>query len=595
MEQIQLQLIIDTAQSAKSVGEAKKALRDIQGELLNIKDTGSKEFRELAAVAGDLKDRIGDAKDAIAAFTPEGKFAAIANAASGIASGFQAAQGAMALFGGESKEVEKVLLKVQAATAVAQGLQGVAGLGDAMGNMRNVLKSVVSGLGTLRGALIATGIGAIAVAVGTLAANWDTFTKFIDKSFPSLGGVANLFDNIKKVAMGTVSSIVEGFKVVGDVLSNIFSGEFSKAFDTAKTFGSRVSQAYNEGFKEEEEAQAEQRKHDQAKIANEDLARRIKLEEAAGKDVYNIKRKWLKAETELIKFEKGEQSKEYKDSLLAIRVHELEHQKELEKQRAEQAAKAAEAKAWMKEVAMNDAKEAEATDIKNEEALKKILSDAAAEKTKTADEAHKQIQAGDKAAHDARISINQSIAENDKLLLQQKLANRNAELQLAAEVVNGLSQIGNIFIKDGEKNKKFQQRLALAQLAVDSGKALASAVAFSAANPSNAATFGIAGAIQYASAAGAILANIAKARQIIKGADSGTPPALGGATTPKTSVSLPSVPSLSNARNNGGGVSAPQQQQAQVYNQAIKVYVTETDITNSQKRVGTIEQRATIK
>lgn len=595
MEQIQLQLIIDTAQSAKSVGEAKKALRDIQGELLNIKDTGSKEFRELAAVAGDLKDRIGDAKDAIAAFTPEGKFAAIANAASGIASGFQAAQGAMALFGGESKEVEKVLLKVQAATAVAQGLQGVAGLGDAMGNMRNVLKSVVSGLGTLRGALIATGIGAIAVAVGTLAANWDTFTKFIDKSFPSLGGVANLFDNIKKVAMGTVSSIVEGFKVVGDVLSNIFSGEFSKAFDTAKTFGSRVSQAYNEGFKEEEEAQAEQRKHDQAKIANEDLARRIKLEEAAGKDVYNIKRKWLKAETELIKFEKGEQSKEYKDSLLAIRVHELEHQKELEKQRAEQAAKAAEAKAWMKEVAMNDAKEAEATDIKNEEALKKILSDAAAEKTKTADEAHKQIQAGDKAAHDARISINQSIAENDKLLLQQKLANRNAELQLAAEVVNGLSQIGNIFIKDGEKNKKFQQRLALAQLAVDSGKALASAVAFSAANPSNAATFGIAGAIQYASAAGAILANIAKARQMIKGSDSGTPPTLGGASTPKTSVSLPNVPSLSNARNNGGGVSAPQQQQAQVYNQPIKVYVTETDITNSQKRVGTIEQRATIK
>ena len=43
----------------------------------------------------------------------------------GIASGFEAAQGVMGAFGANSEEVEKALLKVQSAMAIAQGLTGV--------------------------------------------------------------------------------------------------------------------------------------------------------------------------------------------------------------------------------------------------------------------------------------------------------------------------------------------------------------------------------------------------------------------------------------------------------------------------------------
>jgi hypothetical protein len=43
-----------------------------------------------------------------------------------MASGFAVAQGAMGLFGAESEEVEKTLLKVQSAMALSQGLSTIA-------------------------------------------------------------------------------------------------------------------------------------------------------------------------------------------------------------------------------------------------------------------------------------------------------------------------------------------------------------------------------------------------------------------------------------------------------------------------------------
>ena len=49
----------------------------------------------------------------------------LTNIAQGIAGGFAIAQGSMALFGAESKNVEKALLKVQSAMAILQGIESV--------------------------------------------------------------------------------------------------------------------------------------------------------------------------------------------------------------------------------------------------------------------------------------------------------------------------------------------------------------------------------------------------------------------------------------------------------------------------------------
>lgn len=59
------------AKSAKSVGDMKKALRELKSQIAQVAE-GSKEFQALSAAAGDLADRIGDTADATKAFAGTG-------------------------------------------------------------------------------------------------------------------------------------------------------------------------------------------------------------------------------------------------------------------------------------------------------------------------------------------------------------------------------------------------------------------------------------------------------------------------------------------------------------------------------------------
>jgi len=94
----------------------------------------------------------------------------LGGALEGAASGFALVQGAMGLFGTESEEVEKALLKVQSAMALAQGIEGVRTALPLFKSFGGVIKNAVVGaFTTLRGAIISTGIGALVVALGMAA------------------------------------------------------------------------------------------------------------------------------------------------------------------------------------------------------------------------------------------------------------------------------------------------------------------------------------------------------------------------------------------------------------------------------------------
>jgi hypothetical protein len=94
------------------------------------------------------------------ALDAENKVAAFANVAGKLAGGFQAATGAAALFGVQSEELEKTLLRVQAATALSQGIQSVVGMKDAF----IVLGSVIAANPIMAIAgIITTAAGAIAL------------------------------------------------------------------------------------------------------------------------------------------------------------------------------------------------------------------------------------------------------------------------------------------------------------------------------------------------------------------------------------------------------------------------------------------------
>jgi hypothetical protein len=178
----------------------KQQLRAATNELVAMNEKFGSSSREAIAAAqkvAGLKDAIGDAKALADTFNPDKKFVALGGAVQGAVSGFSALQGAMGLFGSESKDVEKLMLKVQSAMALQQGISGIAGAMDSMKLLGGTIKTqVVTAFSTLRGAIIATGLGALAVGVGLVIANFDKFKKAVFNLIPGLESVANFIGGL---------------------------------------------------------------------------------------------------------------------------------------------------------------------------------------------------------------------------------------------------------------------------------------------------------------------------------------------------------------------------------------------------------------
>ena len=120
-----------------------------------------------------IRDEIEDANEAAQVFDPGKRFQALTSAASTAAGGIAAVQGAMALFGSESEDVEKALLKVQSAMALSQGLSQLKDIGKVGSQLTTTFKGLTAGANGFKKALISTGIGALVVAVGLLVVYWE--------------------------------------------------------------------------------------------------------------------------------------------------------------------------------------------------------------------------------------------------------------------------------------------------------------------------------------------------------------------------------------------------------------------------------------
>jgi hypothetical protein len=119
------------------------------------------------------RDRMDDFNDRVKAVNPD-KFSQLNTVVSGVANGFQAAQGAMALFGDQSEDLEKTMVKLQGAMALTQGLEG---LGKVQQQFRAIFTSIALGakraFAAIRAGIGSTGIGLILVALGAIVAYWD--------------------------------------------------------------------------------------------------------------------------------------------------------------------------------------------------------------------------------------------------------------------------------------------------------------------------------------------------------------------------------------------------------------------------------------
>jgi aromatic ring-opening dioxygenase catalytic subunit (LigB family) len=164
-------------------------LRALKQELSTLEQEGkdnTEQFQQLTLQAAKLEDQIGDTRERVRVLASDTfKFDAALGAVQGLASGFEVAQGAAALFGEENQDLQEAINKTTAAIAIANGVQQLANQITGQGATKLLLLSAAqkatafatnlasNAFKTFRGALAATGVGALVVALGAVVAYWD--------------------------------------------------------------------------------------------------------------------------------------------------------------------------------------------------------------------------------------------------------------------------------------------------------------------------------------------------------------------------------------------------------------------------------------
>lgn len=194
--------------AAEETVDLRKQIRNLKNELFTLTE-GTEEYNRVLRELGNAELARKDAWN-IARNSADDIGQRLTNlnkVSTDIAAGFSAGQAAMQLFGIESEGLEKTMVKLQAGIALVQGLEGLEGMRDDLVALKASFSGPIKAVGDFikglfakkaamqadtvatqaataathgfRTALIATGIGAIVVALGALVANWDKVKKAI--------------------------------------------------------------------------------------------------------------------------------------------------------------------------------------------------------------------------------------------------------------------------------------------------------------------------------------------------------------------------------------------------------------------------------
>jgi hypothetical protein len=293
---------INTSGAVKSIATLEKELQETTEQLKQVA-VGSDAFNALQRKAADCKgqiDQFNRATDTLSkGFQGWGENAA--KMTSGITGGITAATAAMQMMGVENDNVMEGIAKLQQLMAFSQGISSLKDLSEGFKNMKAAVKVATGSLHGLKGAIVATGIGALVVALGLLVANWDKVTEAVDGFIGKAGEASKMtaaldgfFAGLKQSVMAVGNAIVQyvtapfktivaAIKAYNDEEGNFFekikaaAGAGKAAIvDAGKStvegfrkVGVQAATAYNNSIDEQNKAAESKRKEDAKKAADE--------------------------------------------------------------------------------------------------------------------------------------------------------------------------------------------------------------------------------------------------------------------------------------------------------------------------------------
>lgn len=220
-----------------------------------------KKYQSLIKSAGNLKDTIGDVSDEISTAGSDtsglDKTLRLANLGVGA---FTAYQGTLEMFGTNSEDAQRALVKLNAAMAILNGLQAIQeelskkdslatkGLTFVKAGYNLVVGQSTGALKLFRIALASTGIGLIVIALAALIMNFDKIKNAVLNSFPALKGFGETWDKVKAITSGFFNSLFSSLNLYATIMYDIFTLKWGDIGDDFKKGGQDIALAFKNGY-----------------------------------------------------------------------------------------------------------------------------------------------------------------------------------------------------------------------------------------------------------------------------------------------------------------------------------------------------------
>ena len=249
-------------------------------------EEGTKEYNDALQKAACIQHTLKEQMEEVNASAMDfGQIAGnVVKATGGIVAGFQAAKATMNLFGIENEAVLQSLEKMQNLMAITQAIPALDDGVKAFKRLGLAIKSATAGMSGLKKAIISTGFGALVVALGLIISNFDKISAWLDEITGQtdflgtvgdavIGGLnaawAGLVQTLKAVGNAIVTYVTAPFKSVwaaiqaytsteggfvdklkaaGSAMKNGFVSDWKDVGNDFKEIGVVSANAYQEGF-----------------------------------------------------------------------------------------------------------------------------------------------------------------------------------------------------------------------------------------------------------------------------------------------------------------------------------------------------------
>jgi len=595
-QSIALEFALETDKANLSLGELEKGFETMKDRLKEV-GRGSDEFKQLTTAMAETGREVKNIELGFEALDNE----QVASELGSVAGAVGDVTAAFVLMGGENETMEEMAKGIETAMAISIGFKGaIEGVSSGMKLYNNLLKT-----GKIQTFLLAAATKVAAVAQGIFNAIMSANPIAI--VVLALAAVVTAMIAFGSTVMDVIKSALAPFQFAIDMVVEalkwlgIMESDSAKATRLAEEEKARV---VKEKAKERVEAyEREAKAHKKAteeKVANIDFE--IRKLTAAGRDFKKLADERLQlildaAVEEQRLHEEGlkrldEQNKANAGNAL-IYIQNFNKKIDIQKklttaQKTEtQTRQDIEVKELKDKKAAADAWAA-GQDERDRIALEKEKAKNSAKFEEIGRIEKREIEAIDtKIAGIEKVAEVELLTEENLLAEKQRIARENEKLAEEADerrqkqldlAQGGLDILGagaDAFIKDEVKREKVKKKLAIAQMAIDSARAISSVVAAAASTSITPIDL----AIKVAAGIATVLANIAQAKALLGAAGNTSAGSLGGAA--------------GGASAGGGGAQIDPVSNTSTVIGEQNMVVGVTEVTHMQKKVDVIEESAT--